>query len=156
MSRSQSVTCMIQAVILAALVVAGCSTSSQVSNTGGSSGYNASSSAAGNVIDLRPDQGPIPRKQPLSAGREESVRWKNSDDRGHTIRFTDWPFREPQQEIHVEPGQVSRTFHMYKRQDPGSYTYGVFPPVRGDPGLPGSAQTGSSGPPDPPDIRADP
>ena len=57
------------------------------------------------------------------------------------MRFTDWPFREPQQDIFVEAGKDSRRFHVYKKQDPGTYTYTVKPAL-GD----------KDGPPDPPAV----
>ena len=106
---------------------------------------------ADKTIELAAGSGPTPRKQAMSRGAEESVVWHNNDDRGHTIRFTDWPFREPQQDIMVEPGQTSKKFHIYKNQEHGLYSYGIFPPVPGDPGLPGAPPPADgSGPPDPP------
>lgn len=132
--------------LLVVMLLSGCS-------QGGGSGGTAVTppdTPSDKTIALTAGVGPAPRKETLSRTREESVVWQNNDDRGHTIRFTDWPFREPQQDIPVEAGQKSKKFHTYKGQDHGTYSYGVFPPVPGDPGLPGAAVQQGEGPPDPP------
>jgi len=140
------------AALLAVTMLSGCpGTSNQ---GGGGTVATPPEEAASKTILLAANQGPNPRKQPASKGSEESVAWMNNDDRGHTIRFTDWPFREPQQDIHVEAGQRSKVFHVYRQQDPGLYSYGIFPPVPGDPGLAGAQVPPSgTGPPDPPAVE---
>ena len=127
------------ATLLAVLVLVGC--------------HGKTTTAKPKSIDLIANQGPTPRKQQLSRGLEEPVQWHNGDAAEHTVRFTDWPFREPQQDIVVPAGQNSAVFHVRKAQDPGTYSYGVFPPLPGDPGLPGAPTppTGT-GPPDPPAV----
>jgi plastocyanin len=122
--------------VLTIAVLAGCaSTSSGVSPAG------TTPMKAKMPIRLDPVQGPVDRTVTVSRKAEEVVWWHNDDDRGHTVRFTDWPFRESQQDIFVEPGQDSRRFHVYKKQEPGTYTYTVKPSV-GD----------KDGPPDPPAV----
>jgi hypothetical protein len=109
---------------------------------------------ADSVIVLAVNQGPKPRSQHLSTSAGMSVAWDNTDDRGHTIRFTNWPFVEPQQDITVVAGGKSAVFHIYGSEQHIKFKYGIFPPIKGDPGVTPTAT--NTGPPDPPDIVADP
>jgi hypothetical protein len=145
---------------VAGLVVAGwlVSCNNGGSNTNSSGSTNTQDTAtppevADSVIVLAVNQGPKPRHQRLDLPSGMSVAWQNTDDRGHTIRFTDWPFREPHTEIAIAAGATSAVFHLYPGQPAGKYKYGIFPPVKGDPGM---TQIVNTGPPDPPDIEAGP
>ena len=145
MSRSRRFTWWTLGGLLAGMVLAGCAGTIKNDRTGIPPPYPVT------IIDLVVGQGPVPWVQKVSRGREESVVWKNSDSRGHTIRFTTWPFREPQQDIYVGTGQISKRFHVFKNQDPPKCSYGVFPPVNGTTNsLPPSKDTGS---PDPPAVE---
>lgn len=153
MSRFTRFGCLGLAAMLALLLLSGCSGNPKPPANGSDAAVTPPEPPANHEVAIAAGQGPVPRKFTGSRGREESVAWQNNDDRGHTIRFTDWPFREPQQDIIIEAGHKSKNFHIYKNQDPGPYTYGIFPPVQGDPGLPGAQATATStGPPDPPTV----
>lgn len=120
------------AAALSITLLAGCASTSQQVGAGGKA-------APKMPIRLVASQGPVPRLVNVSRKIEEEIWFHDDDARGHTIRFTDWPFREPQQDIFVEAGRDSRRFHVYKNQDTGTYSYTVKPSL-GD----------KDGPPDPP------
>ena len=108
---------------------------------------------ADSVIVLEVGHGPKPRHQHLRTAIGMSVAWSNTDTVAHTVKFTDWPFDSTKIDIDIAAGTTSNVFHINKQLPPGKYKYGIFPPVKGDTGAEAAANTG---PPDPPDIVADP
>jgi len=143
MKSSRSLRSWSVAIVLLAL--SGCATPYVLDSTPPSGGGRASK-----TVEILPGQGAVDHVVKLSRGHEEAVRWHNRDARGHTLHFTDWPFREPHQEILVDAGRSSATFHVYRNQDTGTYTYSIKPAVGA---AASTTQVRGEGPPDPPAVE---
>lgn len=95
------------------------------------------------TIQLKAGIGVVPTPQHVSKSRGDRVRWWNRDGRAHIISFDEWPFVELPQQIDLNPGQKSQWFKVYSGLVMVGFTYAVVPEIAG-------------GPPDGPQVTADP
>lgn len=81
----------------------------------------------------------------MSVSRGDQIRWFNETSVARMVNFTVWVFVEAEVTIVVPAGGVSPTYTLAPTTIyPRSFSYGIVPPFPGD-----------SGPPDPPEVRAD-
>ena len=95
------------------------------------------------TVILSPPSGPdhVPH---LSKSRKDKVRWRNEDSEDHELIFTIWPFLQPQVTILVPAGGESEYFTIDSGAGTRTYSYAISPPFA------------NQGPPDPPEVVADP
>jgi len=80
----------------------------------------------------------------LRRSKGDKIRWWNLDTVDRTLQFNIWIFREPQAPILVPAGSRSGWYTISSTVPTGTYSYAIMPAFP------------SQGPPDPPEVVADP